>query len=299
MAQNFRKVTAVVMLALMLIGCGEKKALSTLSVEDDSQVEAVFSLTKALDLGVSYLGTLDFENAILQYTEIIAHDPMNKEAYAGLYAAYAALGQTEKAEEVLKEADEVFQEEDSILDAILKDGDLVFQNGGGNGLYQHLSDYYAGNRNQNAEALYNIGKSWLQLEPGNVGPYMLLGMYYTQMGDQDQAAQLVDLAETNGIELNEINTEIELKSNGDYIIQMEIEMEDQTVEVEVEAKPEDTAQDVTKEITEEVAQELGGEVVEESGLEGPAADIAQQMANEALKQGLSALPGGVPDNFGF
>lgn len=300
MARYLRRVTAAALLGLALTACGKQPTLSTLSVENDTQVAEVFSLANALDLGVSYLGTLDFENAILQYTKIIDHDPMNKEAYAGLYAAYTALGQDEEADKVLEEAEEVFQEKDSILSELLKNGDLIFQSGGGDNLYRELSDWYLRNREDSVpDAIYRIGKSWLSLEPDEVEPYSLLGMYYVQRGEDAQAQELVDLAERNGIQLNEINTEIETKANGDYVIRMEIEMESQTVEIEVEAEPEESAQEVTRKITEEVAEDMGEKVLEDSGLEGPGAEIAQQMIDEALKQGLSAMSDGMTGGFGF
>lgn len=83
---------AIVLSAAVLMGCSPRNAMSTLSTESDSETAEVFSLTKVLDLGTNYLVSLDYENAILQYISIIQHDPKNKEAYAGLYAAYAAQG---------------------------------------------------------------------------------------------------------------------------------------------------------------------------------------------------------------
>ena len=81
---------AAAVLALSLTACGQKETLTTLDVGGNSEVEEVFSLARALDLGAGFLSGLDYESAILQYTEILQHDPENKAAYAGLYAAYAA-----------------------------------------------------------------------------------------------------------------------------------------------------------------------------------------------------------------
>ncbi len=68
----------------------------------------VFSLAKVLNLGANYLTSLDYDNAILQYIDIIQHDPTNKEAYAGLYAAYAAQGKADEANKVFEQAQEVY-----------------------------------------------------------------------------------------------------------------------------------------------------------------------------------------------
>ena len=68
---------AIVLSAAVLMGCSPRNAMSTLSTESDSETAEVFSLTKVLDLGTNYLVSLDYENAILQYIDIIQHDPKN------------------------------------------------------------------------------------------------------------------------------------------------------------------------------------------------------------------------------
>ena len=50
--------------------------------------------------------------------------------------------------------------------------------------------------------------------------------------------------------------------------------------------------DVVQKVTQEVAAGAASEVVDQSGLTGEAADMADQLAQEAIRQGLSALPGG-------
>lgn len=299
MMMRLYTIIAPIILVLALISCGQKgsiESLSTLSVESDAAVDEIFSLVKALDLGAGYLGTLEYQNAILQYTEIIAHDPQNKAAYAGLYSAYVALDQTDEAENILKQAQETFEEDDAIVEEILSDADVIYQNGGGNAPYRHLSDWYLKMLEENnSDALRRIGDAWMQAEPGNAAPYAVLGVYYEKLGDQSQLESLVEKAELNGVALNDINAEIETKINGNYIIHMEIETSKNPIKVDVEIQKEDDAQEVVKKVTEEVAQESASQVVEQSGLEGEAADLAQQYAQEAIRQGLSALPGG----FGF
>lgn len=87
----------VAVAAIALAGCSPRSSMATLSTDSDSETAEVFSLAKVLNLGTNYLTSLDYDNAILQYIDIIQHDPTNKEAYAGLYAAYAAQGKADEA----------------------------------------------------------------------------------------------------------------------------------------------------------------------------------------------------------
>ena len=130
---------AIVLSAAVLMGCSPRNAMSTLSTESDSETAEVFSLTKVLDLGTNYLVSLDYENAILQYIDIIQHDPKNKEAYAGLYAAYAAQGKTDEANEVLNKAQEVFEDDAEFLPEFLKDADLIRNEREGKFIYYELN----------------------------------------------------------------------------------------------------------------------------------------------------------------
>lgn len=163
--------------------------MSTLSTESDSETAEVFSLTKVLDLGTNYLVSLDYENAILQYIDIIQHDPKNKEAYAGLYAAYAAQGKTDEANEVLNKAQEVFEDDAEFLPEFLKDADLIYKNGGGNGPFQVLSDQYW----NDVDSLFaeNVSHAWLEAEPDNAEPYALLGAYYSAQDDKNGIIELL------------------------------------------------------------------------------------------------------------
>lgn len=90
----------VAVAAIVLAGCSPRSSMATLSTDSDSETAEVFSLAKVLNLGTNYLTSLDYDNAILQYIDIIQHDPTNKEAYAGLYAAYAAQGKADEANKV-------------------------------------------------------------------------------------------------------------------------------------------------------------------------------------------------------
>lgn len=286
---------AALLAAAILTGCGPRNAMSTLSVEDDSEVSSMFSLTKVLDLGTNYLVSLDYENAIQQYVEIIQHDPQNKEAYAGLYAAYTALGKKDEANDVLSQAQEAFGSESEILDLLLSDADLVMENGGGDDVYRGLSDYYLGDLSDldetNSAWLQNVGDAWMKADPDSAEPYAVLSALYLAQGDDDKVNALVDKAEENGVEFDKIKTSVEAKSNGAYTLKLELEgAPEDSKPVEVEVTPKDNAQTVTTKVAQSAASSAASKAVEESGLTGEAAEKANSMAQDALQAGLSALP---------
>jgi len=61
-------------------------------------------LEEYLDLGDKYLNELDYEQAIANYLAVIEIDPKNVDAYLGLADAYIALGEYDKAEDILNDA---------------------------------------------------------------------------------------------------------------------------------------------------------------------------------------------------
>ena len=282
---------AIVLSAAVLMGCSPRNAMSTLSTESDSETAEVFSLTKVLDLGTNYLVSLDYENAILQYIDIIQHDPKNKEAYAGLYAAYAAQGKTDEANEVLNKAQEVFEDDAEFLPEFLKDADLIYKNGGGNGPFQVLSDQYW----NDVDSLFaeNVSHAWLEAEPDNAEPYALLGAYYSAQDDKNGIIELLKKAEENGVDFNAINQKVEVNSDGSCTLTVQIEnfMQEEngknsSVKVELDSK--DDAKTATQKVAEKVADSAASKVVKDSGLTGEAANIANSMAQEALKKGLGS-----------
>ena len=212
---------AIVLSAAVLMGCSPRNAMSTLSTESDSETAEVFSLTKVLDLGTNYLVSLDYENAILQYIDIIQHDPKNKEAYAGLYAAYAAQGKTDEASEVLNKAQEVFENDAEFLPEFLKDANLVYENGGGNSPFQFLSNQYWDDTN--SIFAKDVSDAWLEAEPDNAEPYALLGAYYSAQDDENGIVELLKKAEENGVDFNAINQKVEVNSDGSCTLTAQIE----------------------------------------------------------------------------
>ncbi len=287
-------VTAVFAGAAILAGCSPRSSMNTLQAATDSETSAVFSLTKVLDLGTNYLVNLDYSNAILQYVEIIEHDPQNKEAYAGLYAAYAANGDAEKAAEVLQQAREAFDDEDAILDTILDDAALIMENGGGDDVYHGISDHYIDLLNEdNAIYLENIGNSWKGADPTSEAAYDILAAVYAYRGDEDAYDTLMKDAEENGISTQKMvsRSGITIDSSGMAVIPFGTDKngKQKTVKVKIEAT--DDAAEVVDKVTSAVTSQAAKDVVEQSGLTGQAAEIAQSMAQQALDAGLGKSSG--------
>lgn len=61
-------------------------------------------LQAQLDLGKKYVSELDYENAIIAYEDALKIDPYCLDAYLGLADAYMALGQQDKAMEIMEQA---------------------------------------------------------------------------------------------------------------------------------------------------------------------------------------------------
>ena len=171
----------VAVAAIVLAGCSPRSSMATLSTDSDSETAEVFSLAKVLNLGTNYLTSLDYDNAILQYIDIIQHDPTNKEAYAGLYAAYAAQGKADEANKVFEQAQEVFDDEADFLPGFLDDAKLVFESGGGNVPFQMLSEHFW--NDLNSVFAKDVGEAWIAADPQNADPYALLDMRFLSAAD--------------------------------------------------------------------------------------------------------------------
>lgn len=194
----------VAVAAIVLAGCSPRSSMATLSTDSDSETAEVFSLAKVLNLGTNYLTSLDYDNAILQYIDIIQHDPTNKEAYAGLYAAYAAQGKADEANKVFEQAQEVFDDEADFLPGFLDDAKLVFESGGGNVPFQMLSEHFW--NDLNSVFAKDVGEAWIAADPQNADPYALLGAHYAALDDEIGIEKLLQNAETNGVDFNTIDT---------------------------------------------------------------------------------------------
>lgn len=71
-------------------------------------------LTEQLNLGEKYLSELNYEQAVIAYTEAIAIDPKNPDAYIGLAEAYLAQGEYDDALDILEQAMEELGENEEI-----------------------------------------------------------------------------------------------------------------------------------------------------------------------------------------
>ena len=100
---------------------------------------AIQSVNELLSLGEKYLLDLDCEQALIQFTKVIEIEPMNPRGYTGAARAYIALGDIEKAVEVLRQGlmqpyDDTGNEgetetitlegEASLMNAVLLDSDI-------------------------------------------------------------------------------------------------------------------------------------------------------------------------------
>ena len=210
----------VAVAAIALAGCSSRSSMATLSTDSDSETAEVFSLAKVLNLGTNYLTSLDYDNAILQYIDIIQHDPTNKEAYAGLYAAYAAQGKADEANKVFEQAQEVFDDEADFLPGFLDDAKLVFESGGGNVPFQMLSEHFW--NDLNSVFAKDVGEAWIAADPQNADPYALLGAHYVALDDESGIEKLLQNAETNGVDFNTIDAKIKTNSDGTCTLTVQI-----------------------------------------------------------------------------
>ena len=251
----------VAVAAIALAGCSPRSSMATLSTDSDSETAEVFSLAKVLNLGTNYLTSLDYDNAILQYIDIIQHDPTNKEAYAGLYAAYAAQGKADEA----------------------------------NVPFQMLSEHFWDDLN--SVFAKDVGEAWIAADPQNADPYALLGAHYAALDDESGIEKLLQNAETNGVDFNTIDAKIKTNSDGTCTLTVQIndflkDESGQSASVSVKVDAKDNAKTVTQKVAEKAADSAASKVVEKSGLTGEAAGIANSMAQEALRKGLGSAGSG-------
>ena len=173
----------------------------------------------------------------------------------------------------------------------MKDANLVYENGGGNSPFQFLSNQYWDDTN--SIFAKDVSDAWLEAEPDNAEPYALLGAYYSAQDDENGIVELLKKAEENGVDFNAINQKVEVNSDGSCTLTVQIEnfMQEEngknsSVKVELDSK--DDAKTATQKVAEKVADSAASKVVKDSGLTGEAANIANSMAQEALKKGLGS-----------
>ena len=121
----------------------------------------------------------------------------------------------------------------------------------------------------------------------------MLGAYYSAQDDKNGIIELLKKAEENGVDFNAINQKVEVNSDGSCTLTVQIEnfMQEENgknTSVKVELDSKDDAKTATQKVAEKVADSAASKVVKDSGLTGEAANIANSMAQEALKKGLGS-----------
>lgn len=315
-------------ICVALTGCGSR------SVSVPLAETAMTSLTETLSLGTKYLGTLDYVNAILQYTAVIEEDPYNVEAYAGLYAAYVASGQTDEAEQVLYNAQEAIGDDGELVSNILDRANLIYENGGGLTPIQQLGEFYARDLDaendlaeERAQRMRQIYNECIEKDPTNPEAYLALCLLYINNDDLEEAEKFLEEAEENGTDLQELRCLILENSDGIIINESDghltlgklgcvyLENTDPDTEepieipitVEIPADGDIDAGDITQGVLTEVGNTAATTIIEgESGFEPGSEEeqLAEKLAQEAITQGLAAMgdtPGmnGIMGDFGF
>lgn len=295
---------AVGLLCFALEGCGNQASGQTPA----SAVTVLASLSNTLSLGTKYLSELSYDSAILQYTAVIQEDPQNLEAYAGLYAAYAASGRMEEANDVLDAAQEAIGDDALLIPVILEDADMIYTNGGGLDAIRYLSDRYAEKLDEtNGVLLEQINRAWVDKEPENAEAYVALCLLYANQGDQEQMNALLGKAEENGTDMDALNTRVVARSDGKVTLQIQVnnlEIETPgsegkktetpiTVEVPVDSEKPMDAQEVTTQISEGITSQMIEDVIESSGidLDSFAGQVATDMAQSMMDSVLGSVPG--------
>lgn len=293
------RLCAAAMVLLELTACSTPKS----SVQDqtvDSQIASsaasseteTMSLSDTLELGAKYLSSLNFESAIIQFTAVLDADASNKNALAGLYAAYAASGKTEQANDIFDKAEEILGNDTLFLPYVLDDAGVVSENGGGSDVYRSLADRYLNSMgdefDESENSLESIGNAWLDADPENPDAYVPLSVYYTRSGNDDKLAELTQMAEENGLDVDTVNASIIEVAGEGYVIKMDA---GDLGEIEITVTPETDPEDVSKQATSQAVSNATSDIMEGAGIDpnAPGGDAAQQLINDTLMEGLSAL----------
>lgn len=104
------------------------------------------------DLGVHYLESGDYEQAILAFEAAIEIDPRSAQAYAGLYAAYIAQGDTEKADETWAAMLKAGVSVDDMLPWIERMADVITEGGGGGEAVKQTAQEKACSENESVQS---------------------------------------------------------------------------------------------------------------------------------------------------
>lgn len=308
--KGLRLCTAVAVL-LALAGCSSPKTSGSTAISQaaasvaSSASEDTVSLSDILELGAKYLSNLNFEGAIIEYTAVLKADAGNKNALAGLYAAYAAKGETEQANGIYEKAEQILGNDTLLLPYVLDDADIISENGGGSDVYKSLSDRYldlmGDGFDESENSLEQIGNAWLDSDPQNPDAYVPLSVFYKQSGDEAKLANLSQLAEENGLALDAVNDSIIAAAGEDYVITIDAGDPDggYTVtidtggsgKIKVNVSSGTTAQDVASQATSQAVDNATSQVLNDAGIDpnSPGADAAANLISSTLNAGLGAM----------
>lgn len=175
-----------------LTACGQQAA--TVAGSD------VLTVSDQMEAGIKYLQQLDYESAILAFQAAIDLDKSNAQAYAGLYAVYTALGQTENAEAILQQVlDEPSVSLTNVTEQVLHTAEIIESAGGEKAHVIDASIAEAAFDNGQYEAAAKAYEEVLKKDPEN--KEALAGAYISNIaaGNTDKADEILKKAEEAGI----------------------------------------------------------------------------------------------------
>ena len=134
-SSHFKK-RLILILSIVVVACTIIVCVFIATGSDQRRLDSL------LDTGNKYLSELDYEQAIVAYEAAIAIDSKCEEAYIGLADAYVAMGEFEKALEILNEGYELTASE-NIMAKIEAVNALLAQDSGqaGTGLEDHVMEW--------------------------------------------------------------------------------------------------------------------------------------------------------------
>lgn len=195
-------VLALVMVGSLLTGCGNQVKATT-----DNQ----------LDIGVRYLSELDYENAIAAFNAAIEVNGKDANAYAGLYAAYIAMGMPEMAAQIFEKAVSAGVDEAQMIGSVMGMADTVqegYDKANPEGTESPAKDINLSVAEQALkDGLYDEAieafNRVLDQEPDNEQAHS--GIYVSNLakGDEDAAEEALERAKEQGLDPEEMKDHID------------------------------------------------------------------------------------------
>ncbi len=122
-AAHTKRNVIILVIVLVLLLVGAFIAMFVVSARTSQ------TLVETLALAERYLDEQDYEQAVIEFKNLLEIDPKNTDAYLGLAEAYEGIGEYDKAAKVLREAKEIVDESDAddISDALTDLEELIAQ----------------------------------------------------------------------------------------------------------------------------------------------------------------------------